>query len=170
MHRDKTRWELYKKAVCCLELILEATPHKTASVQLPAPISQTIQENELDIWHTGELMNSVLKWTPIHDCASVSWLVKTSISIVQTQDPASKTSLGMMDDRDRWWERERERESRNSLLSGQLDDDDDISFRLYIYNVVKDKWVSLFKEVFLILVLEIGDFSTWIRIWKWTRL
>ena len=27
------KWELYKNAMCCFEHILEATPHKTATVQ-----------------------------------------------------------------------------------------------------------------------------------------
>ena len=32
MQRAKARWELYKNAVYCLELILEATPNKTLAV------------------------------------------------------------------------------------------------------------------------------------------
>ncbi len=41
--REKAIWELQKNALCCLEQNLKATPHKTAAVQPPALISQTIQ-------------------------------------------------------------------------------------------------------------------------------
>ena len=31
--REKAKWELRKNATCCFEQILEATAHKTATVQ-----------------------------------------------------------------------------------------------------------------------------------------
>ena len=32
VHGEKTKWKLHKNAECCLEQILEATPHKKAVV------------------------------------------------------------------------------------------------------------------------------------------
>ena len=33
MHCEKAKWELHKKAKCCSERILEATPYKTVAVR-----------------------------------------------------------------------------------------------------------------------------------------
>ena len=33
MHKEKARWELNKNATFCFEQVLEATPHKTATIQ-----------------------------------------------------------------------------------------------------------------------------------------
>ena len=47
-HCEKARWELLKNAMCCLEQILEATPHKTAAVWQPIShlINQIIPTND----------------------------------------------------------------------------------------------------------------------------
>ena len=33
MHRKKVKWEIYKKAMCCLEQILVAITHETVAVR-----------------------------------------------------------------------------------------------------------------------------------------
>ena len=123
-HGEKARWELHKYAMCCFELILEATPNKTAAVWPPTShlknhqskmnkTSGTLLENK------DELMSVILLLTFTHGRISDGWPARTYISSIQTLDVVKRTS----------WERwmigtDEERETEKSMLSMWLDDDD----------------------------------------------
>ena len=99
------------------------------------PISQTSK-----IWwttHAGhcyisknKYMSNILLWTPTHGHTSVGQLAITYIHQLCSNTGYSQEDFpGVMDTRDRWWERE----SRNSMLSAWLDG---IYIYIYIYMCV----------------------------------
>ena len=66
---EKARRQLHKNATCNLEQVLVATPHKTPTVQPPAPITKTIQVRRTrhagHCWRSrDELIRDVVLWTP----------------------------------------------------------------------------------------------------------
>ena len=91
------------------------------------PISKTIQVKQTR--HAGhswrskdEFISDVLLWTSTHGCASVGQLARTYLNQLCADTGSSLENLpGAMNDGDRW----RERESGKSVLTVQLDDDDD---------------------------------------------
>ena len=115
----KAKWELYKDTACCFEQILEAAPHKTATVQ---PITYHLTNHQSDEQDLLDQQEQTQKHT------SVCWSAKTYIHQLcvdtgcNVKDlPRATTSW------DRWWE------SRKSVLSAQLDYNPENSNCLYTH-------------------------------------
>ena len=116
--------ELDKKAMSYFKQILETTPHKKTAV---LPLTSHLKDHSSKMnktcgtllkkkeWTTTEvwkkLISDVLLCTPTHGHASVGWPARTYIHQLCVNTGCSlENLLGVMDDRDRWRERERIRE------------------------------------------------------------
>ena len=107
MYGEKAWRQLHKNAKSCIQKVLEATPHKTATYHPSRKPSKLDEPDMLDA--AGELITDVLLWTPLHRRAKVGRPARMNL-----QQPYADTRcsleelLGEMDDRDDWWERVRE--------------------------------------------------------------
>ena len=129
-----TRWTLMKhreKKInrnvprMLLSKIIEATPHKTASVR---PLTSHLtnypsKTNKTRCWRNkDELINDVLQWTPTYGHTSVGRTAKRYIYQLCADTGCNLEDLPREINDGNWW-RERERESEKSVLLVWLDDD-----------------------------------------------
>ena len=151
-YREKGRWELHQNASNYFQKIQEATPHKTATVQpltshLKNHLNKTNKTCETLLEKQGRT-NVTFFCGPLH--IDVQVLVDQQELICQlcADTGCSLEDLpGVIDDRDGWKERkkerkkerERKRESKKSVLSMQLDDEEDK--KSYIWaKIVDSEW------------------------------
>ena len=95
-------------AESCIEQVRDATPHKTAPVQPPTTIMQTILVRRTR--HAGicwrskdELIRYIVLWTHSHGRAKVGEPARTYIQQLRANTGCSLEDLpGGMDDRDGW--------------------------------------------------------------------
>ena len=113
-HGEKSRWQQHKIISCCLEQILEATPHKTATAR---SLKSYLKKNPRKMSKScGTLLekqgrtSEILLWTPTYGCLSVSPTAKYLLRQLSADTGCRLEILpGEMDDRDGLRERERER-------------------------------------------------------------
>ena len=120
---EKAWWELHKNAMCCFEQILGEGSHKTATVRPPAFYLTNHPNNpNKTCWIL------LVKWGRRHKRHSpedsYTWIhvgrpAKTYISSRYRLEDLP----GAIDNRNKWWEKEKE--SGDSVLSARLDNDDD---------------------------------------------
>ena len=148
MHGEIARWEIHENAACCLEQILEATPHRIALYDHLPLISQIFQVRKIrhagHCWRNkGKLISDILLWTPARRYASITQTAKTFICFVWIQDAAKKTCQ-------EWWMigMDDERESENSVLPAWLDN---VSKHITMYyekvSFQQNRMSSLYKDV-----------------------
>ena len=110
----KARWKLHKNAMFSLQQILEATPCKTADVQ---PLNSHLKNHPSKMTKTcGSLLikqeqahqqhSSMVPYTRTCQCCQSA---RTYISFVKTLDVVWRICPGVMNDRDGWREKEREK-------------------------------------------------------------
>ena len=101
MHWKKAKWKWYKKVTCCFEQILEETAHKKAVIRPPTPhLTNHPSKTNKTYWAllvtNSKIMFSMYTYTWTCECWPTSKDTGWSVDI-----------SGAIDDRDRWWERER---------------------------------------------------------------
>ena len=106
MLEAKARWELHKDAVCCFEQILEAAPHKTATVLPPA---SHLTSHPIKTRHAGHckdgLISDVLLLSSTHGHTSLSPSVNTYIHQFCPDTGCQLKDLPeVMDNRDWRWD------------------------------------------------------------------
>ena len=89
---EKTRQEMHKNSMCCSEKILEATPHKTATV-LAHLKKHPCMMNKTCLISKEKLISDVLLWAFTHGHTCVGRSAKTQSLIlcgdsVQSRGPA----------------------------------------------------------------------------------
>ena len=95
------------------------------------PITKTIQvrwtRHEGHCWRSKDkLIRDILQWTPTHGCTSTGGPERTYLQYLCTDTGCnSENLLGVVDNRDKW----RERELGKSMLTVRLNDDDDDDFK-----------------------------------------
>ena len=111
---EEDRRQLHKNATCNLEQVLAVTPHKTPTVQPPAPITKTIQVRRTrhagHCWRSrDELIRDVLLWTPTHGQAKAGRPSRTYIQQLCEDTGCCPEDLPKaMKDREEWRERVRD--------------------------------------------------------------
>ena len=114
MAGEEARRQLHKNAMCNLEQVLVATPHKTPNVQPPAPITKTIQVRRTrhagHCWRSrDELIREVLLWTPTQGRAKVGRPARTHIQQLCEDTGCCPEDLPRaMNDREEWREKVRD--------------------------------------------------------------
>ena len=110
---EEKAWQLlHKNAASKTEQVLEAAPHKTATVQ--PPITKTIKVRRTR--HTGhcwrskdEHISDVLLWIPSHRGANFERPARTYLQLLCADIRCSPEDLpGAMNDKDGWRKRVRE--------------------------------------------------------------
>ena len=110
----EARRQLHKNAVCNLEQLLAATPHKTPTVRPPASYHKTIQVRRTrhagQCWRSrDELISDVLLWTPTYGRAKAGRLARTYIQQLCEDTECSPEDLPeAKNDREKWRERVRD--------------------------------------------------------------
>ena len=166
MHAEKAYWKKLdgnctRMQQAILSKYWKQQPTKQQLYGHLLPISKTIQIRQT--WHAGpcwrsndELINDVLLWTPSHGRTSVAWPAKTYLQQFWTDTGCSLEDLPQaVDDRDKWWERERERAARH--------DDHDHVCILYQSKVSADFQNLLF--LILKLLFDKNRLIIWIVVW-----
>ena len=116
---EKAWWQLHKNTTSCIEQILEATSHKTASGWSPTTYHEN-HPNEMNqtcgtlVRSKDKFISNVLPWTPSHRQAKIGWPASTYHQQFCTDTGFSLKDLPrVMDDRERvremhasrmmWW-------------------------------------------------------------------
>ena len=136
MHGEKSRLELHKNASYIFKQILEATSSKTAAEQLlTSDLKNTVKVSQTRYArHCGrskdEVTTDILQWIPTHGLVGVGRSARIYLHKLYADTGGDLKDLPrVIDFWDGWRKRERERESRKSVPSLPLDEDNDIYTR-----------------------------------------